>query len=86
MAEAGFPTLDVSARFYILAPAATPKPVIAALNREIVKALGAKDVKDKLTAAGVELKSTTPEEAGALLKQEVASWGKVVRESGVEMK
>lgn len=86
MAEAGFPTLDVSAWFYILAPAATPKPIIAALNREIVKALGAQDVKDKLAAAGVELKSTTPEEAGALLKNEVASWGKVVKESGVEMK
>jgi tripartite-type tricarboxylate transporter receptor subunit TctC len=86
MAEAGFPTLDVSARFYILAPAATPRPIIAALNREIVKALGAKEVKDKLAAAGVQLKSTTPEEASALLRQEVASWGKVVKESGVQMK
>jgi tripartite-type tricarboxylate transporter receptor subunit TctC len=86
MAEAGFPTLDVSARFYILAPAATPRPIIAALNREIVKALGAKEVKDKLAAAGVQLKSATPEEASALLRQEVASWGKVVKESGVQMK
>jgi tripartite-type tricarboxylate transporter receptor subunit TctC len=86
MAEAGFPTLDVSASFYILAPSATPKPIIAALNREIVKALGAQDVKDKLAAAGVERNSTTPEEASALLKKEVASWGKVVKESGVQMK
>ena len=86
MDEAGFPTLDVSASFYILAPAATPKPIIAALNREIVKALGAQEVKDKLAAAGVELNSTTPEEASALLKKEVASWGKVVKESGVQMK
>jgi len=86
MAEAGYPTLDVSASFYILAPAATPKPVVAALNREIVKALGTQDVKDKLSAAGVELNSTTPEEASTLLKNEVASWGKVVKESGVEMK
>lgn len=86
MAEAGYPTLDVSASFYILAPAATPKPVVAALNREIVKALGTQDVKDKLGAAGVELNSTTPEEASTLLKNEVAGWGKVVKESGVEMK
>jgi tripartite-type tricarboxylate transporter receptor subunit TctC len=86
MREAGFPTLDVSASFYILAPSATPKPIIAALNREIVKALGAQDVKDKLAAAGVERNSTTPEEASALLKKEVASWGKVVKESGVQMK
>ncbi|MGZ5257634.1 MAG: Bug family tripartite tricarboxylate transporter substrate binding protein, partial [Burkholderiales bacterium] len=37
MAEAGFPTLDVSASFYVLAPAATPRPVVAALNREMAK-------------------------------------------------
>lgn len=86
MAEAGFPTLDVSASFYILAPAATPKPIVAALNREIVKALATQEVKDKLGAAGVELSSTTPEKASTLLKNEVAGWGKVVKESGVEMK
>lgn len=86
MAEAGFPTLDVSASFYVLAPAATPKPIIAVLNREIVKALGAQEVNKKLATAGVEPNSTTPEEARALLKNEVASWGKVVKESGVEMK
>lgn len=84
--EAGFPTLDVSASFYILAPAATPGTIIATLNRELVKALGAPEVKSKLAAAGVEPNSTTGEEASALLKNEVASWGKVVRESGVEMK
>ncbi|MDP2242155.1 MAG: tripartite tricarboxylate transporter substrate-binding protein [Burkholderiales bacterium] len=86
MAEAGYPTLDVSASFYVLAPAATPKPVVAALNREMVKALATQEVKDKLGAAGVEINSTTPEEAGTLLRTEVAGWGKVVRESGVEMK
>ncbi len=84
MAEAGFPTLDVSASFYILAPAATPKPVIATLNREIGKALASQDVKDKLAASGVELKGGTPEEAGAMLKNEVAMWGKVVKESGAK--
>ncbi|MDP1717503.1 MAG: tripartite tricarboxylate transporter substrate-binding protein, partial [Burkholderiales bacterium] len=86
MAEAGYPTLDVSASFYVLAPAATPKPVVAALNREMVKALATQEVKDKLGAAGVEINSTTPEETGTLLRTEVAGWGKVVRESGVEMK
>lgn len=86
MDEAGFPTLDVSATFYILAPAATPKPVVAVLNREMVKALGTREVKDKLAAAGVEFSTTTPEEAAALLKKQVAGWGKVVKESGVQMK
>jgi tripartite-type tricarboxylate transporter receptor subunit TctC len=85
MAEAGFPTLDVSASFYVLAPAATPRPVVAALNREMAKALASPDVKEKLAAAGVAEKSTTPEEASAMLKTEVASWAKVVKESGVKM-
>jgi tripartite-type tricarboxylate transporter receptor subunit TctC len=85
MAEAGFPTLDVSASFYVLAPAATPRPVVAALNREMAKALASPDVKEKLAAAGVAEKSTTPEEASAMLKSEVASWAKVVKESGVKM-
>ncbi|MGZ8231482.1 MAG: Bug family tripartite tricarboxylate transporter substrate binding protein [Burkholderiales bacterium] len=86
MAEAGFPTLDVSASFYVLAPAATPRPVIATLNREMAKALGSQDVKDKLSAAGVELRSTTPEEGSTQLRNELALWGRVVKESGVQMK
>ena len=86
MDEAGYPTLDVSATFYVLAPAATPKPTVATLNREMVKALAIREVQDKLAAAGVEFSSTTPEEAGALLKTQVAGWGKVVKDSGVEMK
>jgi tripartite-type tricarboxylate transporter receptor subunit TctC len=86
MAEAGYPTLDVSARFYILAPAATSPSIVATLNREIGKALATKQVKDKLSGAGVELQSTTPQQASELLRKEVALWGKVVKESGVQMK
>lgn len=86
MAEAGFPTLDVSASFYILAPAGTPQPVIASLNREIGEALASQDVKKKLSASGVELLGGSPEEASARLKKEVAMWGRVVKESGVQMK
>jgi tripartite-type tricarboxylate transporter receptor subunit TctC len=85
MAEAGFPTLDVSASFYVLAPAATPRPVVAALNREMAKALGSPDVKEKLAVAGVADRITTPEEASAMLKAEVASWAKVVKQSGIKM-
>jgi tripartite-type tricarboxylate transporter receptor subunit TctC len=84
-AEAGFPTLDVNAWFYVLAPGATPRPVIATLHREIAKALTAADVKEKLAVAGVDAQTTTPEEASAMLKNEVALWTKVVKETGVKM-
>jgi tripartite-type tricarboxylate transporter receptor subunit TctC len=85
MAEAGFPALDISANYYILAPAGTPKPIIAALNSEFVKAMGSKDVRDRLAAVGVDPTSSSPEEAGAVLKSEVARWGKIVKESGIRV-
>jgi tripartite-type tricarboxylate transporter receptor subunit TctC len=86
MAEAGFPTLDVSASFYVLAPAATPRPAVVTLHREMSKALASPDVKEKLAVAGVVGdRITTPEEASAALKAEVALWAKVVKQSGVKM-
>ena len=82
MAEAGFPALDVSVDFFILAPAGTPKPVIAALNSEIVKALASKEVRERLAAAGVDPRSSTPEEAAEFIKSDVTRWVKVVKETG----
>ena len=82
MQEAGVPALDVSVSFFILSAAGTPKPAIDALNAEIVKAISTKDVRDRLTAAGVEPMSSTPEELEKLLKSEVARWSKVIKESG----
>ncbi len=85
MAEAGIPTLNVSSTLFILAPAATPKPIVDALNSEIVKAIGTKEVRDRLTASGFETKSSTPEELGAFIKSEVVRWGKIVKESGIRL-
>ena len=85
MTEAGLPTVDVIAGFFILTAAATPKPIVNALNREIVKAIGARDVIDRLAAAGVDPQSSSPEELAALLKSEVARWGKIIKESGIRV-
>jgi tripartite-type tricarboxylate transporter receptor subunit TctC len=82
MGEAGFPALDVSVDFFILVPAATPKTIVAALNAEIVKALGSKDVRERLAAAGVEPKSSTPEELGEFIRTDVARWVKIIKETG----
>lgn len=82
-AEAGFPALDISAFYYILAPAGTPKPTVSTLNSEFAKALATKDVRDRLAAVGVEPRTSSPEEAAVLLRNEVAKWGKMVKESGI---
>jgi tripartite-type tricarboxylate transporter receptor subunit TctC len=85
MTEAGYPTLDVGVNFYILAPAKTPGAVVATLNQQLGKALASKEVKDKLGAAGVDATVTTPDETTTILKNEIAHWGRVVKESGVKM-
>jgi tripartite-type tricarboxylate transporter receptor subunit TctC len=85
MAEAGLPTVDVTVGFFFLTPAATPAPAVQALNREIVKAIDTKEVRDRLAAAGVEPRSSMPEALDALLKSEVARWGRVIKESGVRL-
>ena len=85
MAEAGYAALDVTAAYFILAAAGTPKPIVTALNRELVKAMASKDVRDRLAAIGVEPMSSTPEEVGALIKSEVGRWGKIVKESGIRL-
>ena len=86
MAEAGFPTLDIPNWYAILAPAGTPKAIVTRLNTEVAKIMGMADVKERLVLQGVEPRSTTPEEATTYIKQDVATWAKVIKDSGVQMK
>ena len=69
-----------------MAPAATPKPVVAKLNAEVTKIMAMPDVKERLSNLGVEPRSSTPEEAAAYIKQDVGKWAKVIKDSGVQMK
>lgn len=83
--EAGFPALDIDINFYILATAKSPGTAIAMLNRHIGRALATQDVKDKLALQSVEATVTTPEETAAILKSDIAEWGRIIRQSGVRM-
>ena len=71
--------------FGILAPAGTPKPVIAKLNAEINKALKAPSVRKAIEAEGGEVLGGTPEQFAQLIKSDMGSWGALVRESGAKV-
>jgi tripartite-type tricarboxylate transporter receptor subunit TctC len=86
MAEAGFPALDIPNWYAILAPAGTPKAIVAKLNTEVATIMGMADVKQRLNNLGIESRSSTPEEAAAFIKKDVATWAKVIKDSGVQMK
>ena len=82
VAEAGVPGFVFDPWFAVLVPAATPKPLIAALNAEIVKVLQLPDVREKLLVQGAEPVSSTPAQLDAYLRDEIVKLGKIVRDSG----
>jgi tripartite-type tricarboxylate transporter receptor subunit TctC len=84
VSEAGLKGYDASTWGGILAPAGTPKDVIAKLNTAINAALKAEDVQAKLTGAGVQIQGGTPEAFAAVIQSEIDKWGKVVKDAGIQ--
>jgi tripartite-type tricarboxylate transporter receptor subunit TctC len=68
----------------ILAPAGTPAPVIAKLNAALVGALNEPELRARLHNAGTTPAPSTPEAFGNYLREEIARWGKVIREKGIK--
>ncbi len=82
--EQGLKGYDANTNGGILAPAGTPKAIIAKLNAEINAALKLPDVRAKLDGAGIEPQGGTPEEYAALIKSDLVKWGKVIKEAGIQ--
>jgi tripartite-type tricarboxylate transporter receptor subunit TctC len=85
MQEAGVPGYEASVWLGLLAPAGTPKDIVARLNAEIAKVMNAPDTKKELYAAGVESDISSPEALGALMNREMDRWGKVIKDAGITM-
>jgi tripartite-type tricarboxylate transporter receptor subunit TctC len=84
IAEAGVPGYVFATWFGILAPAGTPRPIVAKLNREIVGILEAPEMKERLTKSGAEVTTSTPEAFALYLKSETAKWTKVLKDAGIK--
>lgn len=80
-AEQGIKDQEADTITGIVAPAGTPKEIVDLLYREIAKAAGQADVKDRLTTLGFKPVANRPEEFGARIKLEMEKWGKVVRDA-----
>lgn len=84
MIESGLPGFEVSAWYAVMAPAKTPREVIAKLNAEINKALADPEMKAKFAAQGVEFVGGTPEQAESFIRGETARWSKVIKTTGMK--
>ncbi len=77
-AESGYAGVEVDSRFGLVAPAATPREMIARLHAAMVKGLAAPDVRERYLAMGMEAVTITPQEFADLLRSEVVKQRKVV--------
>ena len=69
----------------IVAPAATPKPIVDLLNTEINKILNSQEIKDGWAKQGVAPMSMTSDEFGTFIKAEIEKWAKVAQAAGVKI-
>jgi tripartite-type tricarboxylate transporter receptor subunit TctC len=83
--ESGYKGFDAVTWFGFLAPAGTPKDVVARLNAEFNKALQQPDLRKRWATKAPIPMGGTPEQFAALIRDDIVRWGKVVKESGVKL-
>ena len=83
LASAGVPGYESSSPLAVFAPAKTPVAIISKLNREMIRVLESAEIRDRLFKAGMEPMSTSPAETAAIVKAEIAKWGKLVNDTGM---
>jgi tripartite-type tricarboxylate transporter receptor subunit TctC len=83
VAESGLPGYETSSWFGILAPAGTPAAVVSKLNHELVNIIRAPDTLERMKSQGLDPVGNSPEEFAAVIKGDIAKWGKVIKEAKI---
>jgi len=81
--ESGVPGFSVSGWWGVLAPSATPKPVVTQVQRDIARVLSTPEIQSRLANDGIEPVASSPEEFGAYIRQEMSRWARVVKDAGI---
>lgn len=84
IAESGFPGFEASVWYGLVAPVATPKPIVALLHAEVQKALQTKEVRERMTAVGGEIIPGSADMFAALIRSERQRYDKLVREANIK--
>ena len=85
MGEAGVAGYEASTWNGLVAPAGTPRAMVAKLNAELNKALATQTIRERFAAIGAEPAPVAPEQFGELIRKEYVKWGDVVRRSGAKI-
>jgi tripartite-type tricarboxylate transporter receptor subunit TctC len=82
LTESGVTGVEVASWFGLLAPAGTPEPIVATLQREIAKMLATDEARARLDAMGAEPSPSTSEEFARIIRADTAKWAKIVKDTG----
>jgi tripartite-type tricarboxylate transporter receptor subunit TctC len=82
-AESGMPGLDIVQYYGLMAPAGTPKPIVARLNQELRKIVSADDIRKRIIADGGGPVASTPEEYAANIEREEGKWAALIKKLGL---
>jgi tripartite-type tricarboxylate transporter receptor subunit TctC len=83
--EAGIKGFDENVGYVMLAPSATPAPVVTRLNADLQKVLFMQEVKGRLAAEGSEVQSSTPDQAQTIVLKQIDQWVDVVKRTGIKL-
>ena len=83
--EAGVPDFEASTWFGLYAPAGTKPAVVEKLNTEILAVLAMPNIRERLTALGVDIIAAGPQALAALTKSDLEKWGPIVQKAGVKL-
>src|SRR5450756_2251222 len=83
VSESGLPDFFFNSWFAILAPAGTPKEIVARLNAEVRKAVGDPDVHHKLEDLGFAVRGSSAEELGVMTREQFAKYARVIKQMGI---
>ena len=85
VAEAGVPGYEATIWLGLMAPAATPKPILERLSAEVKKVIHAPDVKENWGKQGAVPMDMSPEEFGKFVRADIAKWAKLVKDTGMKV-
>jgi tripartite-type tricarboxylate transporter receptor subunit TctC len=83
VAESGLPGYEAVGWFGLLAPAATPREIVAKISADANRVLGERDVRERMLGLGADPSGDTPEEFARFIRDDQAKWGRLMREAGI---